>query len=316
MTAYPKKRILLDCDPGTDDALAIILALKTASLHLDSITTVNGNVSAEQCTLNALRILAFMCRGDIPVIKGADAPLIVDRVHSAYVFGQDGLGNCSSGLHCTGQPVATDAVSHILTQIKQGEIDTIVATGPLTNIANAYKEDKTLMNSLKEIIVMGGAIHTSGNITAFAEFNFYCDPHAADYVLQNAANLTLIPLDVTTKARFYKKDISGISDLSLKHFIETTSSPWFAFSRSVKQKGISLHDPLALGYAITREFIKTEKTWLNIHLSGEKRGWCEIAAEEKGYPVLYGKEVNATGFKAFFKRSINFSDNPPDPRGA
>lgn len=306
MTRY--KRIILDCDPGVDDAMAIIFALKCNAIILDSVTTVNGNVSVDQTTLNALKILEFMDRQDIVVAKGADRPLVVEPVHSKYVFGEDGLGNISSKLPCTKSAIKEDAVTHILDKVKQGNIDAIVAIGPLTNIANAYKKDKQLMNSIKELIIMGGAINVKGNINEFSEFNFYCDQHAADYVLKHATNLTLIPLDVTKKAIFYKSDLKQIKKPNIKELFKEITKPWFQFSKKNGQEGIALHDPLALGFAIRQDFLETQQARLKICLSCSKRGQCQVnnhTKDNKNTIVTYCHNLDSIKFKNYFIEVMN-----------
>lgn len=306
MISQKQKRIILDCDPGVDDAMAIIFALKSGSLIIDSITTVNGNVSVEQTTTNALKILEFMGRTDIPVAMGADRPLVVDPVHSKYVFGEDGLGNISSTLPHSKRAIEKDAVTHILDRVREGNIDAIVGIGPLTNIANAYKQNKQLMNSVNELIVMGGAINVKGNITEFAEFNFYCDPHAADYVLENSTNLTLIPLDVTTKARFCESDLETLNQSKVSNLIKTITRIWFEFSKNIGQDGIALHDPLAIGFSINGEFGEIQKINLRVSLLEDKRGQCEVI-KTKNYNshMNYCSSLNAMRFMNYFMKKMN-----------
>ena len=315
---FNKKRVIIDCDPGVDDALTIIMALKSHSIIVDSITTVNGNVSVEQTTLNALKILEFMEREDIPVAKGAFKPIQRKPIHSKYIFGEDGLGNVSYQLSCSTHPVKDDAVIHILNRIETGTIDSIIAIGPLTNIAAAYKVDRDLMNSINEIIIMGGAIHVDGNITEFSEFNFYSDPHAVDFVLRSATNTTLIPLDVTTKILLTKDDIELFEDLRERNLLKRITKSWFEFSQDIGQKGITLHDPLALGYAIHKEFLKTNTTLLKICLTGKKIGHCEVIKSfesDNHYKVKYAEKLGLKNFKNYFidqfvKKSTDLTNKP------
>jgi purine nucleosidase len=306
MTFLKTKRIIIDCDTGVDDAMAIIFALKSGSLIVDSITTVNGNVPLQQTTINTLKILEFMGRQDIPVAMGAAKPWVVEPVHSKYVFGEDGLGNMSSKLPHSKTAIAKDAVTHILDTIADGNIDAIVAIGPLTNIANAYKQNKQLMNTVKELIVMGGAINVKGNITEFAEFNFYCDPHAADYVLANATNLTLVPLDVTTQIQFYESDIWTLEESKIKKLIKNITKTWFNFINSTEEQCIALHDPLAIGIALNKKIISTNQTMLKIHLT-EQKGFCEVIqkTEKEGLnTIVYASKVNKSDFKYSFLKTI------------
>ncbi|OHX34360.1 hypothetical protein BJL95_16940 [Methylomonas sp. LWB] len=302
-----KKRIIIDCDTGVDDAMAIIFALKSRMLVVDSITTVHGNVSLDQTTVNTLKILEFMSRIDIPVIMGSDKPKTLELINSKYVFGDDGLGNVSSTLPCSFNPIGNDAATHIINKIKRGGIDAIVAIGPLTNIANAYKLNKNTMNSLNEIIIMGGAIDVKGNITEYSEFNFYCDPYSADYVLKNSTNSTLVPLNVTNKVQFYKDDCNKIISLKEKKLFQDITKIWYAFSKEIGQDGIGLHDPLTVGYAINSEFLTSKPINLKICLNGDRAGHCETFSEKinNASTILYCNNLTDLDFKSYFINTLN-----------
>jgi purine nucleosidase len=298
MTSQKPKHIIIDCDTGVDDAMAIIFALKSDSLIVDSITTVNGNVPVEQTTLNTLKILEFMGRQDVPVAIGAPKPWVVEPVHSKYVFGEDGLGNVASQLPHSKTAIVKDAVTHILDTVADGNIDAIVAIGPLTNIANAYKQNKELMNSVKELIVMGGAINVKGNITEFAEFNFYNDPHAADFVLSNATNLTLIPLDATNQAQLFENELELIIDGRIKELLRNILKPWFHFSFEVGQDYVALHDLLVLAYALNSSHFQSKKIKIEVCINLNKRGQSVITPE-------VGKGIfNATNYCFDFSRQL------------
>jgi purine nucleosidase len=312
MTSQKPKRIIIDCDTGVDDAMAIIFALKSDSLIVDSITTVNGNVPVEQATLNTLKILEFIGRQDVPVAIGAPKPWVVEPVHSKHVFGEDGLGNMSSKLPNSKTAIAKDAVTHILDTVADGNIDAIVAIGPLTNIANAYKQNKELMNSVKELIVMGGAINEKGNITEFAEFNFYCDPHAADYVLANATNLTLIPLDVTNQAQLFENELELIIEGRIRELLSNILKPWFKFSFKVSQDYVALHDPLVLAYALNNSYFQRKRIKLEVCVDFNKRGQSVILPEaEKGIfnDTNYCSNFSQQLFKEILFKALNSVDS-------
>jgi inosine-uridine nucleoside N-ribohydrolase len=199
----------MDVDTGIDDAIAIIMALQSPEIEIIGITTVSGNVTAKAAALNTLGILRKMGKeSKIPVMKGASKPLSKKIVHAEEVHGEKGLGNitlqCNPALLQKGN--ASDFISETLANYRRGEV-ALVATGPLTNIATAILEDPEITNSLSSICIMGGAFGLAskvyGNITQYAEFNFYCDPKAAQIVMTHASSgavrLNIVGLDVTGK---------------------------------------------------------------------------------------------------------------------
>jgi inosine-uridine nucleoside N-ribohydrolase len=205
----PAKKILMDVDTGIDDAIAIIMALQSPEIEIIGITTVSGNVTARAAALNTLGILRLMGKeSKIPVLKGASKPLSKKIVRAEEIHGEKGLGNmrlkCNPTLLQKGN--VSDFISETLANYRRGEV-ALVATGPLTNIARAVVEDPEITNSLSRICIMGGAFGLAskvyGNITQYAEFNFYCDPKAAQVVMSHAssgaAHLNIVGLDLTNK---------------------------------------------------------------------------------------------------------------------
>jgi inosine-uridine nucleoside N-ribohydrolase len=199
----------MDVDTGIDDAIAIIMALQSPEIEIIGITTVSGNVTAKAAALNTLGILRKMGKeSKIPVMKGASKPLSKKIVHAEEVHGEKGLGNitlqCNPALLQKGN--VSDFISETLANYRRGEV-ALVATGPLTNIARAILEDPEITDSLSRICIMGGAFGLAskvhGNITQYAEFNFYCDPKAAQIVMTHASSgavrLNIVGLDVTGK---------------------------------------------------------------------------------------------------------------------
>jgi inosine-uridine nucleoside N-ribohydrolase len=212
----------MDVDTGIDDAIAIIMALQSPEIEIIGITTVSGNVTAKAAALNTLGILRKMGKeSKIPVMKGASKPLSKKIVHAEEVHGEKGLGNitlqCNPALLQKGN--ASDFISETLANYRRGEV-ALVATGPLTNIARAILEDPEITNSLSRICIMGGAFGLAskvyGNITQYAEFNFYCDPKAAQIVMTHASSgavrLNIVGLDVT--GRYLMIDDEFVSRLS------------------------------------------------------------------------------------------------------
>jgi inosine-uridine nucleoside N-ribohydrolase len=215
-------KVLMDVDTGLDDAVAIIMALQSPEIEIIGITTVSGNVTARAAALNTLGILRVMGKeSKIQVLKGASRPLSKKIVHAEDVHGKKGLGNIT--LQCKPALLqkrdVSDFICETLANYRRGEV-ALVATGPLTNIARAILEDPDITHSLSRICIMGGAFGLAskiyGNITQHAEFNFYCDPKAAQIVMAHAfsgaVRLNIVGLDVTDK--YLTVDDEFISRLS------------------------------------------------------------------------------------------------------
>ena len=193
------RKIVLDCDPGHDDAIAIMLACASPEIELLGVTTVAGNVTLEHTTRNALRVLDLLGRADIPVAAGRDGPLIRKLSTAAVMHGESGLAGplefepSRSQSHLT----ALQLIEEVLRQA--GEPITLVATGPLTNIADVVRQLPEVHHLIAEIVIMGGAVEL-GNWTPAAEFNIWVDPDAAKIVFEAGIPLTMIGLEVTHQA--------------------------------------------------------------------------------------------------------------------
>ena len=208
-----KKKIILDCDPGHDDAVAIMLAAANNKIEILGITCVAGNATLDNTKLNSLKVCSLIGRTDINIYSGADKPLKYDLVTAEHVHGK-------SGLDIEGSPIeiyhnykikemhAVDFIIHTCHDTN-GPIY-LCPTGPLTNIALALKKDPTITNKIKEIVFMGGAGLCLGNISPVAEFNIYVDPHAANIVLNSNIPLVMMGLDVTHKVNVNDKIIETI----------------------------------------------------------------------------------------------------------
>src|SRR6476619_6068832 len=189
--------IILDCDPGHDDAIALLLALGSPELELLGVTTTYGNQTLEKTTANALRVLALAGRGDVPVASGAAAPLERELVVAAHVHGESGLDGPTLPPPSLA-PVSDDAVEWIAGAVAgAGGPVTLVPTGPLTNVARYL--DRHATTGIERIVLMGGSI-AEGNMTPAAEFNIWADPEAAQAVFDAPLDVTMIGLDVTHRA--------------------------------------------------------------------------------------------------------------------
>lgn len=206
------QKIIIDCDPGIDDALAIFLALASRDdIEVLGLTCVKGNVGLDKTYLNAQRICAAAGRLDIPVLRGIARPILAPADLAASVHGKDGLGDIGLPLPGDRPDAGTHAVDFILQQATKypGEV-VLCAIGPMTNIAVALLFDPMLGQKLHSIAFMGGAAYCAGNMNDFAEFNFMVDPHAAEIVLQSGAQLVMFGLDVTQKTRIEAEHLAGL----------------------------------------------------------------------------------------------------------
>ena len=285
-----RRPVLLDVDPGIDDALAILLALSSPELSVEGITVVAGNVEVDVGLRNARQILELAGRPEIPVARGADAPLVGRLVTSKHVHGENGLGNVELPAPSI-QPYPGTATDLIINKIQEhsGEI-VLIPVGPLTNIALALKLRPDLAPHVKEIVLMGGSL-SGGNITPAAEFNIYNDPEAAEMVFHSGVPIVMVGLDVT------EKTVLGADDLPS---VEKTVNPisrlvWDLTKFHLNERGadgIMMHDPLAVGVAIDPSFVKTQPLHIGVETQGEKtRG--ETVAARKGYSMEF-KESHGT----------------------
>ena len=204
-------RFIIDMDPGTDDALALIIALNSINLDLIGVTTVGGNARLLHTTRNAVSLLTFLGAQDVPVAMGASSPIYGSFTYAYHFHGTNGLGlQLPNPSTKTVQTKAVDfmveAAKGVASPIK------IVALGPLTNIAMAIEADPYLIDSIEEIIVMGGAVECQGNITEYAEFNIYNDPWAANIVFNSGVPVTLVGLDVTMRVALSEWDLLFTGD--------------------------------------------------------------------------------------------------------
>ena len=250
------KKIILDCDPGHDDAVAIMMASANENIEILGITCVAGNATLDNTSLNALKICSFISKKNIPVYSGADRPLKLDLVTAEHVHGKSGLDTDGEEIIISkGYDIQKmHAVDFIIqTCHEQNEPIYLCPIGPLTNIALALQKDPSIKSKIKEIVFMGGAGMCLGNITPSAEFNIYVDPHAANIVLNSGVKTVMFGLDVTHKVNVNDKIIDDIKSnnnrssflfAELMDFYSRTHKEVFEINES------PLHDPCVIGYLI------------------------------------------------------------------
>ncbi len=263
-------RIIIDTDPGVDDALAFLLALASPEIKLEALTTTQGNVTVDKATRNALSVLELAHASHIPVAQGSMLPLVQPLRASAYVHGESGIGN-SNLPEPQARPVPKHAVDYLIERVlaEPGEIS-IFPIGPLTNIAMAVRKEPKFAKAVKELVIMGGAILESGNITPLAEFNIYVDPHAAHIVFHSGIPITLIPLDVTHKCLLKPGHVDRLMKINspISRFIKEAVEVYLKFSVERGFDGVALHDPLTLATAIAPELLTLKEYYVDVDISG------------------------------------------------
>ena len=264
------RKIILDCDPGHDDAVAILIAHADPQIELLAVTTVAGNQTLPKVTLNARRVMTVAGIRDVPLAAGADRPLIREQIIAPDIHGESGLDGPAWGA----PEVAVDprhAVDLIIDTVLSQDDVTLVPVGPLTNIALAMRREPRIVPRLREIVLMGGG-YERGNRTPVAEFNVYADPEAADVVFRSGAPITMMGLDVThqvkatadvvERVRAIGNPVSGLVSELLTFFASTYHAA-FGFA------GAPLHDPCAVAYLIRPEIFTLAHVNVAIELRGE-----------------------------------------------
>lgn len=269
-SAAAPKKVIFDTDPGTDDALALMLALNSPELDLRAITVVPGNVTASQGLENALRMVSLANRCDIPVAAGAQHPLFQKLITAEFWHGKNGLGNIE--LPASKCQVASHFGPDLIIQMVHAaphEI-TLVPVGPLTNIALAVLKDPSIVPLVKEVILMGGSI-AGGNVNASAEANIYNDPEAAQIVFQAGWPLTMVGLDVGDKTLFSKKYLDQLSQTHgpVNDFIHGVGKYLVDLSAQFGSSGSPMYDPLAVGVAIDATLVKAPEMHVDVETRGE-----------------------------------------------
>jgi inosine-uridine nucleoside N-ribohydrolase len=302
-------RVIIDQDGGIDDALALILALRSPELEVAGITAVSGNVTVEQATLNGLRVVDLLNRGDVPVARGLANPLVRDPVRATSFHGKDGLGDSNLPVSRIrpAERNALDTISDELAISKRRDL-TIICTGPLTNIAALLTSFPDASKMIKKLVIMGGAFGVTeygvGNVTPVAEFNIYADPEAAKIVFESGVPLEAIGLDVTMIPK---------NQLTLKEYagIKKSKGRVAAFAAKILNKNIhkhgifALHDPMTVATKIKPSLFEFASYKVQVETKGEITSGMTVAdrrrwlpeSEIQGEKVMICKNVDSRGFK-------------------
>ncbi|MBI4639465.1 MAG: nucleoside hydrolase [Candidatus Tectomicrobia bacterium] len=313
------KRVIIDTDPGIDDAAALVLALTSGAFQIEALTTVFGNVEIEQCTRNALKILEIAGRSDIPVYAGAVHPLVREPNYAKFIHGDNGLGNIEI-VSPSVAPAPGTAVEAIVSRVMDapGEI-TLIALGPLTNVALALAVEPRLAQNLQELILMGGAVLTWGNVTPAASANLYNDPEAARVVYRSGAPLVQVGLDVCRPTVITRAHLARIqeADNSMARFLlQITSFIEQAYRKRgvkpvVEGRGVQYNDVVCIAYAVRPELFKTEALYVEIETQGAFTAGQTVADFEGRWgktPNVHAcLEVDAQGAADLFAESLTGS---------
>ena len=272
-------KIIIDTDPGVDDAIAILMALAAPEIEVVGLTTVGGNVPLARTTRNALALLQAAGRSDIPVAKGASQPLRGRFTYAPQFHGPGGLS------HRLPEPAvgpigegAVDLLSDRLTR-EPGET-VLVALGPLTNIALLLRDRPAALEQARNIVVMGGAVNTPGNVTPRAEFNFYSDPAAAEYVLSSGLPITVVDLAACRQVGISREQALGLrSEHPIGRLTLDLLHGWF--NKEPSRQRFEFYDPLAMAVALEPAIATVTKVDLDIGLE-ENESWGETS--ESGGP--------------------------------
>lgn len=266
-----KRKIIIDCDPGIDDTLALMLALSSPELEVIGITIVCGNVPTDIGAENALKVLKFMNRMDIPVYYGEELPLKREYVSAQDTHGMDGLGE-SNYPAVTEAEVKKDAVNYLIHTLQTQKDVSIIAIGPLTNIAKALQKKEEVFENLDELISMGGSYKSHGNCSPVAEYNYWCDPDAAKYVYENLQKkIHMVGLDVTRKIVLTPNilEYMQILDKEKGEFIKRITGFYYDFHWKYERViGCVINDPLAVAYFINRELCQGFDSYTTVETEG------------------------------------------------
>lgn len=286
------RSVIVDTDPGTDDALALMMALNSPDLLVEGITTVGGNAALPETTENALRLVEHLegKNSSKRIAVGADSPLHGSFTHAYHVHGSQGLGISLPASML--KPHALNAVEFIHHCISRspGRI-AVIAIGPLTNVAAALHKHPDIVNAVSEVVVMGGAIEVPGNITPHAEFNIHEDPWAANAVFTSGVPVTLIGLDVTQRTYMHRRDSpewfkGGSTSAQLGNRILSDR-----FRELDDKQEFHLHDPLAVAATIQPDVLTCRRARVSVVTDGRERGRTVATYGEGSVQVAVSVDV-------------------------
>ena len=307
--AAPRRKVIIDTDPGVDDSFAILLALRSPEIEVIGLTSLFGNVRTPTATRNALHLLERFGRSDIPVYEGHLTSIAGDAKEriADFVHGDDGFGNTGEPSVST-KPVSGTSAAEFIVQSANafpGQV-TVVALASATNVALALRLDRVAVTQkLRSVVHLGGAFFTNGNVNPAAEANIFGDPDAADELYGSGADVTVVGLDVTQRLRLSESDLAAMRDASVmdvsenhphasKHgaFLHAISEFYMAFHvRTTGFRGIFMHDPAAVVLAFRPELFSTKRGRVRVATEGLCKGQTVLDTGDKlwSFPNAWGR---------------------------
>lgn len=306
-----KRKIIIDCDPGIDDALALIYAIANEDFDILAVHTVAGNVNVDYTTTNTQGVLGMMNVHHIPICKGSNVPLVVEPVFADDVHGANGMGGYEFSQRSLAPLSNRTAVESYLEILENSaEKITIVAIGPLTNVAILLRAYPHVADKIEQIAIMGGGIK-GGNVSATGEFNFFVDPHAAHVVINSGLPIILAGLDVTEEARLFEEDLQEMErhSTSLGSFmLQTNSNSIEVYDRLGFGRSCTPNDVVPFMYLIHPEIFEIIDLKLNVSYSNdETRGMTytdmriRTPIEPNARVIM---DVNRSEFRKKFKEAV------------
>jgi len=301
-----KVKLIIDTDPGVDDAMAIFYAAAADDIELLGLTSIFGNVTVDMATRNALRLLEAAGL-DIPVAAGAKTPLALPPfTPSFHVHGDEGFGDIPA-VTPKGKALEESAADFLCRMAREHKGELVLCPiGPLTNIAQAIQQDPEFASNVKRIVLMGGSYRESGNITPHAEANIYHDPHAAEVVFASGARVEMVGLDVTHRILCTAEDFSEMAAAAptLGGMLQEMSHFYLEFYKSVgKFDGCSLHDPAAVIACTHPHWFTAESVGIEVSCEGETSGATVTAKDGRAATEVF-TAVDAAKVKAQFMQQI------------
>ncbi len=310
-----KRKIIIDCDPGIDDSLALLLALNSPELDVIGITVVSGNVCASQGAKNVLKVLKLMNREDIKVYIGESTPLVRELITAEDTHGEDGLGE--TNYEEADVEINYNGIDFILDRAKNDDIS-IITLGPLTNLASALEKDEASFNRISEIVSMGGAFKSHGNCSQVAEFNYWVDPHSVKKVFDKSkVPFSMVCLDVTREIILTPNLIELINQIGgeISKFIVDITRFYVDFHwKQERTLGCVINDPLAVAYFIDRSLCHGFTSYLDIVVDGIAMGQTLVDVGEfyrKEHNGLVLTNINSKKFMEMFLYRL-FPNNKSD----
>jgi purine nucleosidase len=306
------RKIIIDTDPGQDDAAAIMLALGSPELDILGITTVAGNVPLTLTSRNARIILEFCGRPDVKVFAGADKPVARPLITAEHVHGKTGLDGPE--LHDPQMPLqAQHAVDFIIETLKREPAGTVTlcTLGPLTNIATALEKAPEIAGRVRELVMMGGGFFEGGNITPAAEFNIYVDPEAAATVFKSGIPIVMMPLDVTHKVLTLKSRVAKLREIGSRPAIALVEMLDFFERFDIEKYGSDggpLHDPTVIAYLLKPELFSGRDCNVEVEIASPLTvgmtvvDWWQVTGRKHNARVM--KDVDADGFFALLTERV------------